>query len=124
MIRELEDFKNVYIDYVMDEFGLSFMEAKDEVRFINQDSIVPIAFTTLGDGGELEIQVNLDINKARLESHVYGVEVEEVEYLQYEDLRHATYDLNHSDFVDLIRLNELDVDELVEKDKRYRENIG
>jgi len=120
-ILELELLQTTIMDFYMDEYDIPFMDAKDEVKHIHKKNIVPIAYTTLGDNGELEIQVNFNVAECRLESHVSGIYVDEVEYLQYDDLKHASYDIKHADFTDIIRLSELDADELADKENKLSE---
>lgn len=115
----LQKFKEVYIDLLVHEYGVPQEEVDDDedVVNLNEHSIVPIAFTTLGDNAELEIQVYFNIRLNRLESVVTGINIEEVEYLQYEDIEHACEDIGRAEFEALTRLEKLDVDELIEKDK-------
>jgi len=111
MEKALKPIEEAIEAFTMSEFG----EEMDEE--ITTESIVPIAFTTLGDNEELEIQVKFNVEQNTLEQHVTGIYLHAVEYTRYESIEHAAIDLSSVDFEAITRLDKLDVDELIEQDE-------
>lgn len=117
MNQELEELRNAIIDYTVREFGELKEVAERDLGHIQPDVPIPVAYTTLGDNQELEIQVTLNVEKKRLESTVRGRVVEEVEYYYFDSINDMIEMFKNIEFDELVRLDELDIDEIIEKDK-------
>lgn len=114
------------IEYNMNEFGED-VSSDPDIKGLNTDSKIALAYTELGDMDEFNLQVTLDLEDNRLVSEVFNEDVYEVEYFNYETLKNVARDAKGYSFDNLITLEELDLDKLsvYEKDKsdsRERQN--
>lgn len=118
MVLYINKIKNILAEFFIDEYGITEDEAESEVKLLDKDKKIQIAYTTLGDNEELEIDVFININEIRLEQVVTGMNIEEVEYTNYGSFENMINDLSHCDFEALVRLDDYDVDDLINEDKQ------
>ena len=113
---DLEELKNAINDFHMNEFNHT---EEDGIKEIKQNDSVPLVYQTLGDDDELEIQATLNVADKRIEKVVSGSHVEEVEYMDYDSIQDIIEDLEENEFDYFIELDEIDKEELIEKNNAY-----
>lgn len=80
--EHLEEAKKLIDEYLDGEFSTCISEEESET------GIIPVAYTTLGDDEEYEVQATIDLNKNTLKIEITGEHdyVEEVTEITMEDL--------------------------------------
>lgn len=111
MKTELLPLKEALNKYTESEF-------EHEQEDFNKNCIVPLAYSTKGDNEEFQIQVNFNVVKNRIEHELSGLNIFYVEYLQYRDIEHASFDIANATFEDMIEPFIVDIDKLAEEDKK------
>lgn len=123
MQKNISELKRVLTDFLIREYGQTDDETKRDMQELEKEGVLQIIYTTLGDNGELEIEVFVNIKNNRLEQVVYGVEIHKIELTEYGTLENMVTDLKGCNFEDLIRLDKYDVDDLIIEDKKIVSNI-
>lgn len=108
LVKAIADFR--YVEYETDP-----AETREEFYKIKEGDSMGIAYTTLGDNEELEIQVSFYPHELILESNVYGDGVNVVENLSFDNIEQAIDIFKYCSFENMITLEEHDVDELINK---------
>lgn len=80
--EHLEEAKKLIDEYLDGEFGTCISEEESET------GIIPVAYTTLGDDEEYEVQATIDLNKNTLTREITGEHdyVKEVTDITMDDL--------------------------------------
>ncbi|WP_080871771.1 hypothetical protein [Oceanobacillus timonensis] len=112
----LEELKNAINEFHVEEFDISDEES---IKELNQNDVVPLVHSSLGDSDELHVQTFLNVSEKRLEKVVSGDYLEEVEYLNYDSIQEIIEDLEENEFDYFIELDEIDKEELIEKNNAY-----
>jgi len=108
LVKSLSEFKMV-------EYSKTEVEAKEDLYNLKNIDLYPIAYTTLGDNEELEIQVTLDLTNMVMLSNVTGDGVDVTERYPFDNIFQVADFFATVDFETVVRLEEHDVDELVEQ---------
>jgi len=108
---ELQPLKEALNKYTEREF-------EHEQEDFNKNCIVPLAYTTKGDNEEFEIQVNFNVSRNRIEHELSGLNIFYVEYLQYQNIEHASFDIVDASFEEMVSPFFVDIDELVKEDSK------
>lgn len=103
--------------YTSEEYGNDYDEEREELGDIRINTVIPVAYTTLGDNEELEIQVTFYFDELRMESVVTGQKVDKVENIHFDSILEAIEAFKRWEFEDFIRLIKLDKEELVNTEK-------
>lgn len=119
----INKLKDILTNFFIDEYGMSEGEAYNEMELLEENKKLQIAYTTLGDNEELEINVFVNVREKRLEQVVSGRKINVVEYTNYGSLENMLNDLSHCDFEALVRLDDYDIDDLVSKDNQKESMI-
>ena len=119
----INKLKNILTNFFIDEYGMSEGEAYNEMELLEENKKLQIAYTTLGDNEELEINVFVNVREKRLEQVVSGRKINVVEYTNYGSLENMLNDLSHCDFEALTRLDDFDVDDLIIEDKKLADIV-
>lgn len=114
--KTLEDgylnfIKKEISNYKMEEFQLTEEQAISDIEDLNENSIIPLAFTEIGDDVEFNVQATLNLEDLRLEREIYNEFVYELETDNYDSLYDVAVSSQLLNFSDLI-YPDLDIDEL------------
>ncbi|MFG6121158.1 hypothetical protein [Thalassobacillus sp. B23F22_16] len=123
MQKNINELKEVLTDFLISEYGQTEDDTKEDMKHLEREGILQIAYTTLGDNEELEIDVFLNIKRNRLEQVVSGKTIEKTELTKYDTFENMVTDLNHCDFEALTRLDDFDVDDLIIEDKKLADIV-
>lgn len=113
----IEQLTNEIATYTSEEYGNDYHEERKELGDIRINDIIPVAYTTLGDNEELEIQVTFYVNDLLMESVVTGQIVDEIENIHFDSIIEAIEAFKTWEFEDFVRLIELDQEKLVNTEK-------
>jgi len=113
--RDYETLVESLSEFKMVEYGETEEEVKEDLYNLKNIDLYPIAYTTLGDNEELEIQVTLDLTNMVMLSNVTGNGVDITERYPFDNIFQVADLFATVDFETIVRLEEHDVDELVEQ---------
>lgn len=119
--KELED---ELVNFSVNEYENVEDAVREDFRKERSSGKHPIAYTTLGDDEELEINTVLYTNENKIVKHIYGNVIDEGEVIQFEDKEEMLEYVKSMHFDNLVRLDEYDLDELIEKDHKLSEDLG
>ena len=120
MQKNINELKEVLTDFFISEYSYTKGEAKEDIKELERTKKLQIAYTTLGDNNELEIDVFVNIEKNRLEQVISGIKIQKIELTEYGTLKNMIDDLECCDFESLTRLDKFDINDLIIEDKRTR----
>jgi len=119
--KELED---ELVIFSVNEYENDEDAVREDFRKERSSGKHPIAYTTLGDDDELEINAVLYSNENKIVKHVYGNVIDEEEVIQFDDKEEMLEYIKDMNFDDLVRLDEYDLDDLMERDYKLSEELG
>lgn len=111
--QEVETLKNAIIKFMMSEYGQTKDEAVLKIGDMYLDNIIPIAYTTYGDNEEFEIEVSFNFDRMELRTSVIGESIIAREYKKFQDIYEAMDTFENCSFDSMVRLNDLDIDQLL-----------
>ncbi len=119
--KELEDG---LVSFSVNEYENDEDVVREGLRKERSSGKHPLAYTTLGDNSELDINENLYRNENKIVKHVYGDVIDEEEVIQFEGKEEMLEYVKNMYFDDLVRLDEYGLDELIEKNHKSSEGLG
>lgn len=121
---QLFHLKLELLKYCEDEFDIPYYE--NELYDLNIAGLdnIGLAFTKLGDNGELNIQVTLNIPEFKIISEISGTFITATEILEHESLSEIVAQVENCDFEDFVSLVYFDVDELLEQESQKNSDFN
>lgn len=119
-----KELENELVNFSFNEYVNDEDAVREDFRKEKSSGKHPIAYTTLDDDEELEINAILYSNENKIIKHVYGNVIDEEEVVQFDDKEEMLEYVKNMHFDDLARLDEYDLDELIEKDRKLSEDLG
>lgn len=116
----LSEIKKSYLEFVENEYSSdadeeNLQNLKKKAKEIDLNSVIPVAYTTVGNNDEFELKVSLNLEEKRLERVISGEYVSEKDYYHYDSYEEIVNDIKEWDFDNLTE-NNFDYDELSQKE--------